>query len=98
MHFQSANLSEPSLLPEQQQLMPVSNKPPGVLAGTAAIAASAAGIVAPVEAPQSYLQHKYSSQEYATQWRDLQKQKPFALWMHKPNTFEQFFLEVQSCN
>ncbi|DBA98890.1 TPA: hypothetical protein ACH3X1_014641 [Trebouxia sp. C0004] len=35
----------------------------------------------------SYRECKGSSQEYARQWQDLQTQKPFVLWKHKPETF-----------
>ena len=66
--------------------MIVSTKPPGVLINTATSAA--ASISAATEASKSHLQCEQVSQEYTTQWRDLQMEKPFALWIHKPNGYK----------
>lgn len=78
------------LLVEQQQLMTVSPKSPDAFSTTTAV--MAADTMRLAKASKSYLQCKQGSQKYATQWRDLQMQKPFASWTPKPSHLELFSL------
>ena len=75
---------------EQQQLMTVSLKSPDALSTTTA--GMGADTIALAKTSKSYLQCKHDSQEYATQWGNLQMQNPFALWTPKPSNLELFHL------